>query len=466
MHYYKVVKMRKKYGALSKVRHAGVRAKLGVIGGATATLCALTLGYAAHLYRHFNKVGAWERIATALYIGKDTSMDRIRNESDKLHDYNMRLHAARQDLNNYRAAENANIEARIAMMEKDKETGKAAELRGIHDQLIDADKQLRGIYDGIEDKLETIASVPTEQLDQYSTLWRRTVKVNAFLTYEVVTYAKARVDEITKKGGIEAWVFENVVKRGLEAWAKYVLGAKEEDLKNKYEALRGRILAYTKAEIEKQGLGNFMESFNEFMDQQNLSEAEKDLYLVVRDSINETGDNVLALQMLDYIEHGKLPPKGLDGIEISADTRQLIEAQKDIVDKVTEAYKIVINKVALIDRAERLGIAYEKSNLQDLDQLSESLDVLSRDIEKSQQELLALGVQPKDPNYLALIDKLKLYYWGAVSAVCLLQLAAGAFVGRSAIHKNKFYNLQREYDALAGENASLQARIDDITQPN
>ena len=387
------------------------KGKLYLITALTAGAMGLTFNHAWKNYNEMKAFDTFERAATSYFIVTDKSMKRIRKNQQVMSDL----------LNELQDCSSGNLESLIEDQRKDADF--------IRDSLARTDEEISELYSEARQRIEEIAKMPLENMERYSRLWRRAVKVKGFINYEYITFADRKIDaEDTATDhvlGFANW------------WIESVLNKEAKDSERMYEALKLKLQAYTDAEIEKQGLANIMEDLNGFMEDKKLTRGEQKMYELIKDSIRETGDNEQALQIIDYLKDGKIP----DDIEPGA--RDTLEAQANMFDYINKAQELVERKVYLINKAENIGLKLEDEGYKVLDKIEKRYASLRELIEESRSQMADMDIEYRDPEFDKLQDTMKQYYWGFFGAIMLLEFGIGYTVSRSAREKDRYHKLKR-----------------------
>ena len=428
-----------------KLKRAYNTGKILAIGVPFAALVGFTLWKGISLYNYFLGSGTFERAAEAYFIGSDKSQKKIKKEAEKLENHIDDVKSLRKDLDDLRQREQETLEDRIKEFNEKGEKEKAEKLTKLKQGIQENDARLKETYDKAQEKLEDITKVP-DKLAKYSTLWRRTVKVETYLVYEFITYARQKSKERKEAGGTMGKLqeaFEGIGRMWLGA-----LGKTPEDSENKYKELTQRIRMYSSAELGKQGIANLIEDLNKQLENKNLSKGEKEMYELLRDSIRETEDTKVASQILDYLEKGKVPAD----IDKTAQKylNENVESQKELLGLIDTYHKLVMDRYDIVVQAEETGIELEQGNFEMLEELTKKADVIVENLEKSDAELKKIGVNPRDPEFLDLVDHYKNLYLGVLAGLCLLEAAAAYYVMRNSLNKRKYYKAQdkiKELDA-------------------
>jgi len=440
------------YNWLSRIKNAYHTSKVGAIGTVTAAVLALTLWKGLSKYHELNKDGFFERAAMSYFIAADKSLEKMQAEQSNLERYLESVEEIREEMNNLRTKEAEELDERIRKFEQRGNAENADKLRRIKQDLTRIDAEIKTIYNDAEQKLEEIADVP-EKLEKYSTIWRRAVKVYSFTIYEFLDYANKSAEELRKS---EGWRTD--IQRYLEGKftgrIEKTLEKKAEDSEKVFNELRERIRIYSEAELGKQGIANLMEYLNKKLKNNNLGEGEKQIYSLIRDSVNETKDTKQAQEILDFLQNGTAP-KSLD-----RETRAYIQSQREVLDTINRVYNLVMQRTDLVVQAEELGIELEKGNLERLNGLTAKAEQIARDFSQSNENLKQIGVSPVDPEYLGTIRALQNWYLGALGILCAAELAVGYLLAANSQKERKQYQLKKNYDILAGEVHKLREQVE------
>ena len=420
--------------------------RIGVIGTATAAAVALTLGYGIPKYNDIAKENALDRGITAYYIVTDKSMDKINKQNENFRSYLTNLGSIKEGLQEIRKDDRLKWEDRIKELKKGGKKAEAAKAKQQRDQFIQLDSRLRETYQTCETKIEEMVK-EAEDLNKYSTFWRRAVKAETFVLYEYISWARDYAEKVRSDGTLWGELITGLRKFG-RFCLEDVLRKNPHDPEKKFQELRGRISMYTQAELGKQGLANIMQYLNEKLKETNLAEGEKQVYLLVRDSVQETGGVVRAVQFLDYIQHGTLPA------EFKGDTKNLLAHQREGLKACSEAYSLFMERKNMIVEAEEIAMKLEESDFSKLDELTNYVKALEKKMQEGDVNLEEVSISPRDSEYLSMKENFLDYYKKSLGGLCILELLLGFSFMRSSFKEKKYLALKRENQAL--KNAQLK----------
>ncbi len=436
-----------KPGLLATVRGSYNGLKLGLWCAGTAAAVGFTAYASNNLYNSLSEEGTLERAATAYYIAADKSMQKIREESKKISEYTNQWNNISKELDEIRTSDQETLEKAIKKYNAQGRLMEAGKAGRIKEQLGSTDKRLKELYTERKDKLDDMVK-KSKDLGKYSTLWRRAVKINTYFVYEFSTYTREWAEKGEQRDDLIGDTHRYLKKFG-EWWIENVLRKKLEDSEKKMEQLRTRISVYTQAEQGKQGLANITKYLNDELAGENLGEGEKQLYLLVRDSIAQTGGVKTANDMLNYLTSEEIPeylPKEVKGF---------LTGQKRMFDIIDESYKLFTKRYELVVEAEELGITLEKSDLDELDPLIKKAREVVRKMDESNKQLEEASINPQDPEYLEFKQEIKQYYYGSVAGLCGLEMLIGGLLALGSRRKWQFYNLQKDHANLSADHVSL-----------
>ncbi len=419
----------------NKIRYYSNKGKLFLIAAATAGAIGLTSWKGVSYYNRLRREGLFERAATVYFIGSGRSINKLLEETSKLKDYISEVNGAKEELEELRRRDLGKLDESIDSL-GDSELAKR--LRGIRSELVQVDSELRNMYDKERKKLEEMVSA-SERLGKYSSFWRRAVKVKTFIVYEYLSYARRKIEEEKSKGGIRGKLYGGFEKFG-ESWLEGVLGKNASDSEKKYLELRERIRAYSQAENAEQGLANLVQHLNSRIKDKDLGEGEKQTYILIRDIISNTGNVRLAEEVLDYIQYGKLPNS------LNKEAKRHLESQRELFDIINRSYDLYAKRFRLATEAEELGIELEKGRYERLEEISKRLDAIADGLLESDNMLRQIGVDPRDPEYLAAVRNFKSLYIIGLLILCGLEFSIGYFFYSGASQKRK---LQKHWERMA-----------------